>query len=210
MQVPSSGALGGEIPRVGERQPRLGRRGQVRRPADQPGHVLGHHVQHLGRRVPARESLGIRRETREVAIPAVRKLAVLHAVHLLRELRIRLAVVLQRGEPGIAQRPSTPAHTARDMLPHADGHEKLGILRPIVGALGEPDLFLAQGLAVRGARVLLVGRTIGDMAVHDDQRGPVGRLVEGAERPPQHVEVVGVADPRDVPAVPDEARRHVF
>ena len=210
MQVPSSGGLGGEIPCVGERQPRLGRGGQVRRPADQPGNVPGQGVQHLSGRVPAREPLGIRGENREVSIPALGKLAVLHAIHLLGELRMGPAVLLKRSEPRIAQRPSALSDTARDMLPDPVGHQKLGILGPIVGALGEPDFFLAERFAVGGARVLLVGRTIGDVAVHDDQRGPIGGRVEGAERAPQHVEIVGIADPRHIPAVCDEARRHVF
>src|SRR5438094_349097 len=66
MQVTSSGGLGGEIPCVGERQPRLGRGGQVRRPADQPGNVPGQGVQHLSGPVAAREPLGIRADARKV------------------------------------------------------------------------------------------------------------------------------------------------
>ena len=60
-----------------------------------------------------------------------------------------------------------------------------------------------------GAGVLLVRRAVGDVAVHDDQRRPVARAQEGAEGPRQHLQVVGVADAGDVPAVADEARGHV-
>ncbi len=48
------------------------------------------------------------------------------------------------------------------------------------------------------------------MAVHDDQRRPIGRRLERPERPLQHLQIVRVADPSHVPTVPDEARRHVL
>ena len=60
-----------------------------------------------------------------------------------------------------------------------------------------------------GGGVLLVGRAVGDVAVDDDQRGPVGRVLEHAEGALQHVEVVGVAHPRHVPAIAEKAHRHV-
>src|SRR5262249_50168576 len=45
--------------------------------------------------------------------------------------------------------------------------------------------------------------------VHNDQRRPVGRVEKGAEGPVQHLQVIGVADTRDVPAVANEAGGHV-
>ena len=134
----------------------------------------------------------------------------LHAVGVLRERRVDPAVLLERREPGIAEGSSPLSNAAREVLPDAVGHEKLGVLGPTIGALGQPDLLFAERLAVRRARVLLVGRTIGDVTVHDDQGGSIGGGAERVERPPQHVEIVGVADACHVPAIGDEARRHVL
>ena len=88
--------------------------------------------------------------------------------------------------------------------------QELRIWRPAVVTLRQPDLLLAQRLAVRRARVLLVRCAIGDVAVHDDQGWSIARALERPERTLKHLQVVGVADARDVPAVPDEARGHVI
>ena len=48
------------------------------------------------------------------------------------------------------------------------------------------------------------------MAIHNDERGPVDRLLEGLESPLEYLQVVGVARPQDVPAIGDEPRRHVL
>ena len=58
-------------------------------------------------------------------------------------------------------------------LVHAIRHQELGIFRPAVISLRQPDLFLAQRLAVRRAGVLLVRGAVGDVAIDDDERGPV-------------------------------------
>ena len=62
---------------------------------------------------------------------------------------------------------------------------------------------------MRGARVLLVRRAVADVAVDNDQGRAIGRVRERRQRPRQHVQIVGVADARHVPAVGDEPRRHV-
>ena len=90
------------------------------------------------------------------------------------------------------------------------GHEELRVLRPVVVALGQPDFLLAQGLAVGGAGVLLVGRAPADVAVDDDQGRPLALLEEVAEGAVEQVQVVGVAHPGDVPAVAQETRGDVL
>ena len=96
------------------------------------------------------------------------------------------------------------------MLVHAVRDQEFRVLRPTIIVFGEPDFFFAQRLAVRRAGVLFVRRAVGDVAVHDDQRGPVRGVVERFERPRQHLQIVGVADPRDVPAICHEARGYVI
>ena len=61
-----------------------------------------------------------------------------------------------------------------------------------------------------GAGVLLVRRAVTDMAVHDDQRGAILRVLKMLERTPQHLEVICVADSRYVPAITEESCGHVF
>ena len=86
---------------------------------------------------------------------------------------------------------------AREVLADAVGHEELGVLRPAVVPLGEPDLLLAERLAVGGAGVLLVRRAPGDVAVDDDQRRPVAAcFLKVWKARVEHLQVVGVADAR--------------
>ena len=59
-----------------ERQPRLARRGQVRRAAHQPRHVLAEGVEHLAGGVPRGHALRVGRERGQVLVPALRQLAV--------------------------------------------------------------------------------------------------------------------------------------
>ena len=77
-------------------------------------------------------------------------------------------------------------------------------------ALGQADFVLAQRAAVSFVGVLFIRRTIGDVAIDDDQRGPVAGVLEGAKGPLQHFQIVGVADPQHVPVVTDKAGRHVL
>ena len=93
------------------------------------------------------------------------------------------------------------------MIVNAVGDVELGVLGPAVGSLGELDFLFAQRLAVGRLGILLVRRSVADVAVDDDQGRPVVGFVEGRERPLELVEVVGVADPRDVPAVGEEPVR---
>ena len=91
------------------------------------------------------------------------------------------------------------------MLAHAVGHQELRVLGPAVGAFGEADFLLAQRLAVRCGRVLLVRRAIADMAVQNDEgRAPL-RLAKDVQRVLDALDVVGVADAQHVPAIAQEA-----
>src|SRR5262245_38011969 len=96
------------------------------------------------------------------------------------------------------------ADALAEVLVHAVGDQELRVLRPAIGSLRQPNLLLAERLAVGGAGVLLVWRAPGDVAVHDDQRRPIARVLENAEGPIEHLQVVGVADPGYIPAEADE------
>src|SRR5262249_35699174 len=63
----------------------------------------------------------------------------------------------------------------------------------------------AERFTVGGAGVLFVGSAVSDVAVHNDQRRPVVRVLESPESSRQHLLIIGIADAGDVPAVADEA-----
>ena len=96
------------------------------------------------------------------------------------------------------------------MIVDAVGNQEFGVLRPAVELLGQPDLVLAQGLAMGAVGILLVGGAPGDVAVNDDQGRPVMGLEKGLVGPFQQLQIVGVAHPGHVPAVAHEPLGHVF
>ncbi len=113
-------------------------------------------------------------------------------------------------EPVLARVLAALADAVGEVLQHAVWDEELGVLGPAVVALRGADLVLAERFAVRSARVLLGGGAPADVTVDDDERGPLVLLLERLEGAGEHLEVVRVADARDVPAIGDEARGDVL
>src|SRR5208282_1039727 len=103
----------------------------------------------------------------------------LHLVKLKCKPRIPGLVVLEPGEPGITQLLAAAANALLEVIVDAIGNQEFRVLRPAVELFGQPDLVLAQGLAMCAMGVLLVGGTPGDVAVNDDQGRPVMGLKEG-------------------------------
>ena len=117
-------------------------------------------------------------ERGQVLVPAFGQLAVLHAIELLRQLGILGPVLATPGEPGVAKLLATLAETVAKVVVNPIRYVEFGVFRPAVVPLGQSDFFLAKRLAVGSAGVLFVRGTVGDMAVHDDQRRG-GRGVSG-------------------------------
>ncbi len=112
--------------------------------------------------------------------------------------------------PGLARLLTSLPDAVGEVLGHFVRDEELRVLGPAVVPLRRTDLVLSERLAVRRARVLLRGRAPADVAVDDDQGRAVVLLLERLEGSGQHLEVVRVTDPGDVPAVGDEARGDVL
>src|SRR3974390_3949311 len=89
-------------------------------------------------------------------------------------------------------------------------NEKLGILRPAIELLRESNLAFAKSIAVRSGRVLLMGRAITNNAVHDHQGGAVLRALKGLQRSTDLIEIIGVRNPQDVPAIAAKAHSYVL
>src|SRR5438067_477777 len=76
----------------------------------------------------------------QALVPALGELAVLDPVELVGKLRILRLVLLQSGEPGVAQLLAAAADSLLEMVVNTVGNQELSILRPTVETLGEPDL----------------------------------------------------------------------
>src|SRR5258708_3956777 len=139
MKVASVVAASLEITGSLERQPRLGRRGQVGCSSDQPGYTLGDGVENFSRRDPRGDALGIGRMGGQVFVPAVGKLPVLNPVEVIGKRRILGLVIFKPGKPGVAQLLATAADALLEMIVDSVGNEELCILGPAVKALGQPD-----------------------------------------------------------------------
>ena len=150
-------------------------------------------------RIAPGDSLRIRRKARQIAIPAGGQLPPLHQIDLRGEVRETLAVLGKHRFPVAPRLAATLADAVGKVLHDSVRHQELGILRPVIGALDEPDFVFAQGLAMGRGGIDLVRRAIADVAVENDQRRPVFRLAEDRERLLDALEIVGIADPQHVP-----------
>jgi hypothetical protein len=114
MQVAPLRLAGLEIARAGEFQGRLVRGAEIGRAAEEPGNVLGQHVQHLTRGVASGDPLGSALKLGQVAVPAGRQIAALHLLDLGGERRELGLVVGEELVPGgMAAAPRAPMPAAK-------------------------------------------------------------------------------------------------
>ncbi len=152
---------------------------------------------------------GIRWERWQPLVTAFGELATEHAITLIRELRVFLPVNFKLGHPCVPQRPAACADPRLKVFTHAVGHKELGIRRPAVMALRQPDFFFAQRLAVRSAGVLFIRRAVRNVAINNDQGGSALIFLESAKGAIKHFQVVGISHPRHVPPIAHEPRGRV-
>src|SRR2546425_2073302 len=100
MEVAACVVLCAEIARAVESKPRLRRRSQVGRAANQPGQTLGQRIEHLARGVATRQALGIGGETRAAFVPAPGGVAALPVLRVVGQLWV--------GPPLLPVRCATP------------------------------------------------------------------------------------------------------
>src|ERR1700739_494063 len=80
-------------------------------------------------------------------------------------------------------------------------YEKLGIFRPSVKAFRQANFLLPERLAMSFAGVLLVRRSVSDVAIDHDKSRPVMRVEKNLISPRQHFEVIRITDSGDIPSV---------
>ncbi len=210
MQVAPAERARFEVAGALEGQQRLVRRAEVGRAAHEPRDILREHVEHLAGSIAARDALGVGREGRQALVPSLRQLAPLHQVDLGREPRIARPVDLKQLVPACMGLGATRADSGGEALAHGLRHQELGVLGPTVETLGEADLLLAQGLAMRRRGIVLVRRAVADVAVEDDEGRPALGAAEDVDRVLDARGVVGITDAQHVPAVAQEARRNIL
>src|SRR4029077_11614084 len=123
-----------------KRQTRLAGWGKIGRAADKPRHGTGDCIANQSRSFPGCFTLMIGRKRRQIVIPPFGKLASLHPVELIRQLWVLLAVFFKHGTPSLVQFPSTATDATLKVLVHAFRNQKLLVLRPAIGPLGEAHL----------------------------------------------------------------------
>src|SRR5262245_26266006 len=102
-------------------------------------------------------------------------------------LRVPCAILCELRLPTGAQCGSAPADAGRKVFANAVGDKKSRVYRPAVRVLREADLFFAERLAMRCARVLPVWRSIANVTVNDDERRAVGCCLERLEGTFDHI-----------------------
>ena len=127
-------------------------------------------IQDLGRGIAAGKRLRVSREPRQFSIPAIGKRLRLHPLESAGKIGVPAAVGFGQPDPGLMEVAAAPANAIPEMLAHAIRHQKSGVFGPVVAALGEADLLLAERVAMGRAGVLLVGCPITDMAFDDRGR----------------------------------------
>ena len=169
MEIASGVVFRGKIAGACEGKPGLRGGRQIGGPADQPRNVLGHCVQHRRRGLACGQALRVRGEFGQIAVPAFRKLAVLHAKQFFGKLGILLAILSDSLKPGIAQILSSLTNPLAEVIVDAVRHVEFLVFGPAVVPFGQTNLIVSQRLAVRATGILLVRRAVADVAVDDDQ-----------------------------------------
>src|SRR5882724_1756469 len=157
-----------KIPRACNSESCFRRRREIGGASDEPRQVRRDRVQNLRGRVTPCNSLRIGRKHGNVLRPAGRQLAFLNLIEFGGKLWEFLAVFAELLLPLLARFPAPPSYAGFEVFVDSAGGQKLGVDRPTVRLLCELDLFFAERLAMRGARILTVRRTVTDVALNDD------------------------------------------
>src|SRR5208282_3881527 len=115
VKVAAAVFVGFEIPSSLEGKAGLSRWSEVGRAADEPGIMRRDGVQNFARGGATRETFRVGRKTRQCGVPAFGKLALLHALELIGEVRILGSVRLKLGEPHLPKLPAPLTNAGPEM-----------------------------------------------------------------------------------------------
>src|SRR6516165_6923037 len=194
VEVAATIRAGLKISRPIKGQPGPGGRSEVRRSTHEPRNSFADSIQHLARRIARSQPLEVCCEERQLAVPTVGQLTLLHSFNFIGQCRKLSLVLLEVRLPRGSQLTASLADTFCEVFSHPVRNKEFAVFGPTIGALGQPDLLLAERFTMSSRTIFPVRRAIPNVAVDYDQSGPVQGLFEHFEGPFQHVEVVGVAD----------------
>src|SRR5712664_481265 len=210
VQIPARPSVGLEIAGGREGQSCLGRRRQIRGTSDHPGKVRRDGVEDFGGRIASGDSLMIGRKDGNIFRPVRRQLSPLNLIDLRREFGELFSILRKLFFPLLTRFAAPPPNSGLEVVIHSVGNQKLGVSRPAIGLLYELDLFFAERLAVRSARILTMRRTIADMTIDDYDGRSARRARSSPQRVLDAIQIVGIPYAKDVPSVRQKASCHIF
>src|ERR1700733_5051861 len=202
MQVLTTGTISLKISSSLVLQRGLVRWAEISGSAQKPGYILRQNVKHFARSITAGDTFRIGGKNRQILVPSERQLPALHQINLVGQFGILNRVRREQIGPLTARFRTPRTDTRAEMFLDSIRYQKLRTLPPSVATLGEANLFLSQRLTVSCRRVLLVRRTVTDMAVEDDEGWAIGCSLENLQSGLDSVDIIGVADAENVPTVP--------
>src|SRR5207253_834875 len=101
--------------------------------------------------------------------PSIRQLVMLHAIELIRELRIFLAVFVHPLCPLLMQFGAPFPDSFAKVFANSSRHQEFSIFGPAIELLGQPNLLFTQRFAMSGTGVLFMWSTIANVAIHNNQ-----------------------------------------
>src|SRR5262249_54701434 len=134
----------------------------------------------------------------------------LHQFNLGRQLWILSAIRGEKVRPLLSGLCPTRADAVGKVLIDAVGYKKRGVCGPAVELFSEANLLLTQRLAVGRCSILFVRGAVADVAVQHDERGAVFGLAKNIKGMLDALNIVGVADAQDIPAVRQKSRRDIL
>src|ERR1700722_1509589 len=178
MEVLSAGIVGLKISRTLVLQSGLVRWTEIRGAAEEPWYVLREKVKRCARGFSAGQTLLISRKNGEIAVPTNRQFAPLHLVNLTSQFWVFIGVDCEELCPLAMGFCPADTDSIGKVLADVVRDEKLSILRPSIAALRQPDLILPERLSMGFRGILLMWRTVADVAVQDEEGRPAGRLAK--------------------------------
>src|SRR3984893_19548043 len=130
-------------------------------------------IQYLGRSVPPGYHLYGAREFLQVPVPTFGQFAALHLVEIRRQFRVLAGVLAEHFLPASTQLCTAFADSVLEVLSYPFGNVEFRSFRQTIIPLGQVDFLFTEWLALRGARVLLVGSAVSNVAVDNDQSRPI-------------------------------------
>src|SRR6266853_2093305 len=183
---------------------------EISRSAHKPGDILRQDVQRLAGGLAPGNTLLVRGKDRQIAIPTSRKFSALHLLDFGSERRILGPIGVEELYPFPARTVAARSDSVLEVLINFGRREELRIFGPSVGALGKLYLVVAQRFAVSFSGVLLMRRAVPDVTIQNDKGGAACLLFEYIQSVLDTLDVVGVANSQNIPAIGQEPCCHVL